>query len=103
MINENIIPNGFQSWNHFYQNSVVVALQKYPDATTLKLQQRTVTEEFNYEFTLDFIKAKCFDEFINEWPKLNSDIGFRDCQDPISAQWFAMQIEKILLTDKNII
>ncbi len=104
MINENIIPNGFQSWNQFYQKSIKGYIENHPTITVIKFQQRTVTEEFNYEFTVDFIKSKCFDEFMEEWYKLkNFDLGFRDCQDPVSAEWFSMQIEKILFIDKNMI
>lgn len=98
MINENVIPHGFNSWNHFYQGKVVEALKKYPDCTTLKFQQLTVSLEFNYEFTIDFIKAKCFDEFLEEWPKLCGQI---DPWEQTPASCFEVQIEKFLCITTN--
>jgi hypothetical protein len=94
MINETIVtdrhPVKFKSWNDFMSD-----LHGKVDLMTNKVEFREQAmiggETTIYRYSLDYIKARAYDEFFEGYLKINFD-PYEDCQ----ASYIISQIDNIL-------
>ena len=90
MIYYNTLPSKFKNWNDLWS---YVRHRIQPDYKELKWS------EFGnagvYEFSIDYMKAKCFDEFIDFYSKMEKPDPYEFIH-PISADYFLNKIDKFL-------
>lgn len=81
-------PVKFKSWNSFMSD-----LQPKIDTSTNKIEYREtiLNEVFVYQYLLDYIKARAYDEFMEAYNKIFFD-PYEDCQ----AYYIISEIDKII-------